>query len=96
MIISAHYVLVKRSKLPESTGDFIAVEAADDFVYKGEIVALPDVPVFISNERLGIGMNVLFAKYSPDTFEYDGKEFDPNLEGKVKLVKQTDLLAIVN
>lgn len=94
MIVSSNYVVVKKARQPEQTGDFNAVEPADDFVYKGEVVALPTQPVHVSDSQLKAGDEVLFAKYSPDTFEMDGKDVDPSLAGKVKFVKATDILAI--
>lgn len=94
MTISSNYVVVKKAKQLDRTGEFAAVEVSDDFVYKGQVVALPGNPVHVSNEEVKIGDEVMFAKYSPDTFEMDGKDTDPSLSEKVKFVKLTDILAI--
>lgn len=94
MIISSNYVVVKKAKQPERTGDFNTVEAADDFVYRGEVIGLPSQPVHVSDTQIVKGDEVLFAKYSPDTFEMDGKDVDPTLTEKVKFIKTTDILAI--
>lgn len=96
MVISSNYVVVKKAPQQERAGDFNAVEPADDFVYKGEVVALPSQPVHVSDTTLAIGTKVLFAKYSPDTFEMDSKELFATDIGKLKFVKTTDILAITN
>ena len=95
MTISSNYVVVKKAKQPEKTGDFGAVEATDDFIYRGTIVAISDQPTHVSNAKAEVGDEILFAKYSPDTFEFDGKEIDSSLSEKVKFIKTTDILAII-
>ena len=89
--ISAHYVVVKRYVEPVKEG-FQTVEPGDNFVYKGIIVNLPDEPCYVSNRQLMRGDIVLFAKYSPDTFEIDDSTF---YSEKVKMVRRTDLLAVI-
>lgn len=89
--ISAQYVVVKKYNEPKKEG-FQTVEPADNFVYKGEVVMLPDEPVYISNRQLLPGSIILFAKYSPDTFEVEDEQLH---EGKVKFVKRSDILAVI-
>lgn len=88
MNISNLYIVVE--KLDEEVKDgFKTVEVQDNYVYKGKVFALPEIPVHMTNQRIGIGDIVLFAKYSPDTHEID-------LDGKkVKFVAITDLLAVL-
>lgn len=88
MQISNKYILVE--KLEEEAKDgFKTVEVQDNFVYKGKITGLPEIPVYMGNTPVQIGQIVLFAKYSPDTHEID-------LDGKkVKFVAISDLLAVL-
>lgn len=92
MTISAKYIAVKRTNEKKADGEFAAVEPADSFVYKGEVAVLPDETVYVGNRPLSLRDTVLFAKYSPDTFEVDDRDFYPE---KVKLVKRDDILAII-
>lgn len=87
--ISVNYVLVKKQEEEKKEG-FQAVEVQDNFVYKGVIVQVPrGVPICLSNQQLGPGDVVLFAKYSPDTHEID-------IEGvRHKFVNVRDLLAVI-
>ncbi len=88
MQISANYVLVKKAPQIAKEG-FNAVEAHDDFIYKGVIHLMPFDIVYISNHALVKGDTILFAKYSPDTMEID-------IEGeKMKFVKKDDILAVL-
>lgn len=88
MQISNLYVVVE--KLEEEVKDgFKTVEVQDNFVSKGKITHLPEIPVHMTNRQVTLGDVVLFAKYSPDTHGID-------IEGKkVKFVAITDLLAVL-
>lgn len=72
--ISSKYVVVEKYIEPIKEG-FQEVKVQDSSIYKGKIVELPNVPVFISNQRIELGDLVLFAKYSPDTHEIEDKKF---------------------
>lgn len=88
MQISNKYIVVEKLQ-EEAKEGFTAVEIQDSLVYKGKIVGLPEIPVYMGNTQVQVGQVVLFAKYSPDTHEID-------LDGKkVKFVAINDLLAIV-
>lgn len=88
MKISINYIVVEKI-VEEKKEGFQAVEVQDSFVYKGKVVNLPDPPVYIGNEQIKIGDVIMFAKYSPDTFEME-------VEGqKVKFVNVSDILAIL-
>lgn len=89
MKISSRYVLVEKLRQPPQDGDFNVIEAQDDYVYKGKVVALPEVPVHVDNALIAVGDVVLFAKYSPDTHEIDIGAV------KMKFVAVVDLLAVV-
>ncbi len=84
MRISDDYVLIEKIEEPKTEG-FKTVEVQDSFVYKGKIKLLPARPVYIGNEGVSLGQVVLFKKYSPDTFDYEGDKF----------VTVTDLLAVL-
>lgn len=88
MQISSKRVVVEKF-IEEQTDEFNTVEIQDSFVYKGRIIEVPEVPVFVGNQQLVIGDIVLFAKYSPDTHEVteNGKT--------VKYVLIDDLLKII-
>lgn len=86
MQISANYVVLKKAKQEQKEG-FQVAEVHDDFIYRGEVYKLPGDSVYISNHVLDVGDTVLFAKYSPTTFEMD-------IDGeKMKFVHISDLLA---
>lgn len=88
MQISINYVLVEKIPEKPSDGEFKVVEVTDDFVYKGRVIQVPAaVPVYIDNDHVTVGSDILFAKYSPDTYEieHEGR--------KVKFVKISDILA---
>ena len=88
MKISAEYIAVKKAEQEKKEG-FQTVDVVDNFVFKGEIVMLPEVPVYVSNDLLSVGRVVIFKKYSPDTVEID-------VEGqKLKFVKVCDILAVI-
>lgn len=88
MTINTHYVMVKKIPKKQVEGEFNVVEVQDDFIYRGEIIKLPDEPKYIDNRQLRVGDYVKFAKYSPDTQELE-------VEGqKVKMVKVTDILIV--
>lgn len=86
MRISNNYIAVVRIEKPETEG-FKTVEVQDDFVYKGKVVEIPEAPIHMGNQRIGVGDTILFAKYSPDTheIEVDGQ--------KIKFVSTRDILA---
>lgn len=64
---------------------FQTVQVQDSFVYKGKVIKLPGTPVYLGNTELDIGNVVLFAKYSPDTQEIEGKKY----------VKIVDILDVI-
>jgi len=74
MTISNKYILVEQTK-KESTKGFQPVEVQDDFLYKGRVCELPDIPVFVGNHQIEVGDIVLWAKYSPDTINIEDKKF---------------------
>ncbi len=89
MQISQNYIVVQKVDEPVSTEEFKAVEVQDSFVYKGKVSHLPEVPVHMANRQITVGDVVLFAKYSPDTWEIEH-------EGeKMKFVAIRDLLAVL-
>ncbi len=88
MQISNKYIVVEKLE-EEAKEGFKTVDVQDNFVYKGRVINLPSIPVYMTDEQVKIGDIVLFAKYSPDTWEID-------LDGKkVKFVAISDLLAVV-
>lgn len=88
MQISNKYILVEKIEEEVKEG-FQAVQVQDSSIYKGKIIGLPEIPVFLTNTPVYLGQVVLFAKYSPDTHEID-------LDGKkVKFVAISDLLAVL-
>jgi len=89
MVINNNYIVVKKvEKPPRKEGEFEEVEIVDSSVYKGEVIELPEIPVFIGNTRLDLGSIVMFAKYSPDTHEItEGGQ-------TVKFIKITDILKV--
>ena len=88
MQISNKYIVVE--KLEEEAKDgFKTVEVQDNFMYKGKVTHIPEVPVFMGNVQVAPGSVVLFTKYSPDIHETE-------LEGKkVKFVAISDVLAVL-
>lgn len=74
MPISSKYVKVEKVQEEKKEG-FQAVQTQDSFVYKGRIIQLPDQPAFVDNHPLELGDIVIFAKYSPDTFEINDKKY---------------------
>lgn len=89
MNLSNNYVLVERADEPKKEG-FQAVEVQDSFVYKGNVVKVPDSqPVFLGDRQIQAGDVVLFAKYSPDSYPIE-------LEGvEHKFINTRDLLAVL-
>lgn len=88
MKVSNNYVAVE--KLPEEKKEgFETVQVTDDFVYRGKVVNVPEMPVYIGNDGIKVGDTILFAKYSPDTheIELDGK--------KLKFVSVRDIIATI-
>lgn len=89
MEISQNYIVVQKVEEPASTEEFKAVEVQDSFVYKGRVSHLPEVPVHMANRRIAKGDIILFAKYSPDTWEIEH-------EGeKMKFIAIRDILAVL-
>ena len=84
MEISVHYIVVEKVEEPKAAG-FQSVEIQDSFVYKGKVITLPHLAVYIGDRQIISGDIVLFAKYSPDTVEME----------KVKFIKISDILAII-
>lgn len=88
MQISNKYIVVEKLE-EEAKEGFKTVDVQDNYVYKGKVTSIPEAPVFMGNQQVGIGSIVLFTKYSPDTHEID-------LDGKkVKFVAVTDILAVL-
>jgi co-chaperonin GroES (HSP10) len=88
MDINNKYIVVERLQ-EEAKEGFKTVEVQDSFVYKGKVVKLPAILVFMGEQQVYTGDTVLFAKYSPDTHEID-------FEGKkVKFVNVNDVLAVL-
>jgi len=74
MVISNKYVVVE--KLVEQVQEgFQTVQVQDNFVYKGKVKLLPDIPVYIGNHQVTIGDVVIWAKYSPDTQEIENDKY---------------------
>jgi len=88
MTISDQYVVVRKREEEKEEG-FLTANVQDNFVYEGIIKFLPEAPIYMGNDKLNIGDVILFAKYSPDTHEYDDGE-------KVKFVHKRDILAKLN
>lgn len=84
MQISNKYIVVEKLE-EEAKEGFKTVEVQDNYVYKGKVTYLPEQPVFMGNQQVGIGSVVLFAKYSPDTHEVE----------KMKFVAVSDILAVL-
>lgn len=88
MQISKDYIVVEKLEQEKQEG-FKTVEVQDNFVYKGKVTFLPDVPLFMGNYDIKLGDTVMFTKYSPDTHEVTE-------EGKtVKFIKICDILAVL-
>jgi len=87
-MISNKYIKLVKYVSPKTEG-YGVVEVQDNFVYKGKVHELPEIPVYIGNRQLVVGDVVLFAKYSPDTHEVttDGLT--------VKYVALSDLLEVL-
>ncbi len=85
MIIPDSYIVVERLPKDVVTNGFETVEVQDNFVYKGRVADLPDINVHIGHKQLELGDVVLFAKYSPDTHEIEGR----------KWVRVVDLLGVL-
>lgn len=92
MQISNNYIVVEKLE-EEAKEGFKAVEVQDNYVYKGKVTLIPEVPVFMGNQQIGVGDVVLFAKYSPDTHEIDLQE--EGMPHKVKFVATSDILAVL-
>lgn len=86
--INTNYVMVEPIEKPKTEG-FTKVEVQDDFVYRAQVVQVPEAPTYVDNHRMAVGDVILFAKYSPDTHEVEQ-------EGKkVKFVLVRDILSII-
>lgn len=85
MRLSNKYIAVE-PVVEEPKEGFTTVAVQDSFVYKGRVLAIPEAPVFLGNQRVSEGDIVIWAKYSPDTHEIEE-------EGKkIKYVAVTDLI----
>ena len=83
MQILGNRVLVR--KLVEETKEgFQTVDVNDPFLNKGVVEQMSDLVDGYSSKEL-IGKTILFAKYSPDTHDYEDK----------KIVSVDDILAIL-
>lgn len=83
--INIKYILVE--KIEEEKADGIQmVEIQDEFIYKAKVKMVPEMPVYVGNTQVDVGDTVVFAKYSPDTHEYQKAE---------KFVRVDDVLAIL-
>jgi len=74
MQISNKYIVVEKLE-EEAKEGFKAVEVQDNFVYKGRVKLLPEIPVYLDNKQLAVGDIVVWAKYSPDTHDFEGDKF---------------------
>ncbi len=83
MQIQGNRVLVRKQEEVKKEG-FQTVDVSDPFLNKG-VVEQTGVGVDIHTAQELIHQTILFAKYSPDTHEYDNK----------KIVAVDDILAIL-
>lgn len=67
MPISSKYIVVEKYVPPKTEG-FETAQAIGDEVYKGVVVRLPEITVFIGNQELKLNDVIIFAPHSPDTF----------------------------
>lgn len=87
MSISAKYIVVEKFEEEKKDG-YQTVDVQDSFTYKGKVIELPEVPVYVSNHQVMIGDVVMFAKYSPSTHEIEEN-------GKlVKFITLEDILKV--
>lgn len=90
--INSNYVVVKKIEEQETEG-FKTVQVQDSSIYQGEVIAIPDCPVFVDNHQVEPGDKIIFKKISPDTHEVqDPKLFDGQ---KVKFVIANDILMVL-
>lgn len=82
--INSRYVLVEKLPKEEKEG-FQTVEVQDEFLYRGRVKRLPAQPQYVDSYALQIGDIVIWAKYSPDTMEFE----------KDKFVATNDILAVL-
>jgi len=83
-MISNNYILVK--KYEEKQEGFATVEVQDSFLYKGEVVEIPEAPVYMGNDKVTVGDVIIFSKYSPDTHDYEENG------QKLKFINTKDIL----
>lgn len=88
MNISNNYIVVEKIEEPKNNG-FQIVKVQDSSTFKGKIKFVPEIPVFLGNQRIVIGDVILFAKYSPNTHDIEDDEL------KLKFVKTEDVLAVL-
>lgn len=90
--INSNYVVVKKLEEEETEG-FKTVQVQDSSIYRGEVIAIPDCPVYVDNHVVSVGDKIIFKKISPDTHEIH----DPKLFGgqKVKFVIGNDILMVI-
>lgn len=95
MKILGNRVLVKRIEQQKVEGGFSTVDVQDDFVYKGEVVALGDTLADHGLSTNGpitavkVGDTIAFAKYSPDSHEIKHED------QVMKVVAYADILAVL-
>ena len=73
--LSNKYIVVEKFVPPKKEGEFEVAQVMGDEVYKGIIVELPEIPVYLGNRQLVIGDLVIFAPHSPDTFTIEKQKF---------------------
>lgn len=88
MQISNNYLALERIEDTKIEG-FQTVQLQDSSTFKGKVKFLPEIPVFMGNQRLRVGDVVLFAKYSPNTHDIEHEGL------KLKFVKTEDILAVL-
>lgn len=88
MQISNNYIVVEKLEEPLQEGFQTAI-LQDSSTFKGKVKFIPEIPVFMGNQRISIGDIVLFAKYSPNTHDIEHEGL------KLKFVKTEDLLCVL-
>lgn len=77
-------------KVEEEVKDgFTAIKVQDSSTFKGRVIYLPEVPVYIDNHQIVIGDILLFAQNSPDTHIINHEDKD------IKFIMISDILAVL-
>lgn len=88
MFISNNRVVVEKVEEEVKEG-FQTVQVQDSSTFKGCVLYVPEVPIFLGNYQITKGDVLLFAQNSPDTHQitHEGKE--------IKFIMVSDILAVV-